>query len=190
MLPQIMIVGFVTDTRRITDDGILSEQALKGKQLSRPSRSRPWSHELSGRLNSLTSDVAADRRAFVAEIRLLLRDPNKPPKTLQFAGVAFNSPRNLRNFIGEKRIATDVFHTPINPPEKFASPAHADFVTIESSDDDLDEIRTWLQENLKVLRATQVHQMPSICSSSQAATIETAGVPTTAQAITGVIRPR
>ncbi|MBP1297568.1 hypothetical protein ACVL91_009666 [Bradyrhizobium elkanii] len=176
---------FIIDSRWITEDEILSEQALKRGSIGE-ANGRPWNHEVSGRLNSMTADVQADGEAFVAAIVSGLQNPQKRPKHLCFAGVAFNSPKNLATQIGN--IRTGVFHTPIDLPDRFASPAHADFVTFGSSDHDLDAIRTWLQENLKVLKAAQLSKMPSVCSSSQSVTVETSSAASTAQSMTDVLR--
>ncbi|MES2751860.1 MAG: hypothetical protein V4661_10865 [Pseudomonadota bacterium] len=122
---------------------------------------------MSGRSLSLTNDVAADGSAFVEVIRQLLKDPSKPSKTFGFVGVAYSSPTDLRAEIGPRKIKSDVIHTPIAAPDPFASPAHADFVTFGSTDADLDEIRTWLQERLKVLRAASLGQIARLCGSTQ-----------------------
>jgi hypothetical protein len=175
---------FVTDARWITADNIISEQALK---CYTPDVPRPWAHEWSGRLNSLTTDVGADGNAYVEAIRSRQAKPNK---NLQFVGTAFNSPRNLRGTIGQKHIRTGIFHTPIDPPDRFASPAHADFVTVDSHDDDLDEIRTWLQERLKVLRVSRISEMPSLCAATPNIIQAVPAVSTSAVVTKIVVEPR
>ena len=87
----------ITDTRWINSDGSLAEQALKGNKLGPPKTLRPWSHELSGRLLSLVSDVAGDSIRFVEKVRSGL---NGPAKTVAFSGVACRIPRDLRMTFG------------------------------------------------------------------------------------------
>jgi hypothetical protein len=170
---------FISDTRWITDEDIVSEQALKH---CIPDVPRPWAHEWSGRLSSLTNDIVADGNAHVDAICSRL---NKPGKNRQFAGVAFNSPLNLRATIGPKPIMTGVFHTPIDPPDIFASAAHADFVTIGSADDDLDAVRTWLQDQLKVLRTAKISGMAALCATIPS-TVETVPAVSTTATVTVV----
>jgi hypothetical protein len=49
----------LTNARHITKDGSVQAQALKGRGTPIAINGKPWSHELSGRIISLSGDVAA-----------------------------------------------------------------------------------------------------------------------------------
>src|SRR5262249_2542785 len=101
----------------------------------RQSDGRPWDHELSGRLLSLTNEFEAEGQRYCRG------------RSLPFVGVMYASVRTLRASVNE--IKTDVYYTPIENGDD----AHADFVTFGSTDETLFIIRDWLQETVSVALA-------------------------------------
>jgi hypothetical protein len=119
-------------------DGTLHNSAFKGKgALSTSEESRPWSHELSGRLLSLINDVQQESADFC-------RAHNK-----DFHGIMYQTVENLRAEV--HGFPTDVRYTP-----KSTDPAHGDFVTFNTTDADLPAIRDWLQDFIKALKPDNV----------------------------------
>jgi hypothetical protein len=157
----------IIDSRWINHDGTLAEQALKAlNAIAPPTIPRGWQHELSGRLLSLANDVAQEGIAFVEKIRSAqIANSGKPRKTLASAGIAYSAPSNLRPQI-LAHIQSDVVHTPINPPDPYEDSAHSDFVTYQSTDDDLDAIRTELQDRLRTLRPNGIANLTTLCQAA------------------------
>lgn len=153
----------IIDARWVNADGTISEQALKNRAIAAPTdANRPWSHELSGRLLSLTSNISVEGDAFVAKIRAKQK---KPSKHLIFSGVVYGRPHNLRDQLGTQ-MRSDVVHTPISPPDEWADPAHADFVIFgASTEDDLDVIRTFIQDRTKVATPAGLGEISALCAS-------------------------
>lgn len=124
----------------------LSEGALKDGALSRnENSSRAWAHHMSGRRSSECGDVDEHAQAYIEAVqqRRVDRGKERNPQ-FQFSGVAYQLAGPLRANIKE-RIRSDVVHTPTSADER-----HTSFVTFESTEDDLDEVRTWLQTLLIV----------------------------------------
>ena len=144
----------LTNRSFVTDDGLLLEGALKQRNpkqrgpIAPPRTPRPWQHELSGRRYSLCANTfAADAQKFVDDLRAAYsaKTGHPPPSALMFSGIV-HAPGSVLRGIVARKITADVIHTPIPSGDA----AHADFVTYNSVDEDLDEVRTYLQERLKV----------------------------------------
>src|SRR4051794_14475061 len=107
----------LTDERYIRK-GTVHPHAFKGKGVigrPDPEKKRPWDHELSGRLRSLSATPAAEAEDYCAEMTKL----HKQTKT--FAGIMFCRLPDLRPL--PNQINTGVHFTPL-PNVK----SHADFV--------------------------------------------------------------
>lgn len=138
----------------IADGTRISEGALKQGAISANTKPhRGWQHELSGRRSSLCGDVDAHATAYIEALqqsradRGKARDPN-----VRYSGIAYATARVLRDQITDV-VRSDVVHTPIEGTDD----AHTDFVTFGSTDDDKDEIRTWLQDRLAISRPGAAH---------------------------------
>ena len=122
----------VTDKKHVRADGKLTSNAFTGRAISPRAPGRPWDHELSGRLLSLTNDFEAEGRRYCEQ-------RNKP-----FIGVMYAKVERIRR--ETNYVKTDVHYTPIKDGDK----AHADLTMAGTNDDNLGPIRDWLQEVLRV----------------------------------------
>jgi hypothetical protein len=144
--------------RVLTEDGYIRKgklhpHAFKGRAIAPPdnTKKRLWSHELSGQLRSLTTDVNAEAQAYCDQISRI----TKQQKT--FSGVMYCSIPDARQTFHSK-VSTQVYYTP-QPAKK----AHADFTFTESADADeafLDKLRLWLCEILTGLHTAQIKLLP------------------------------
>jgi hypothetical protein len=121
----------ITNKNHLRKDGRLKSNAFTGKAISPRQPGRPWDHELSGRLLSLTNDFDAEGRAFCET------------KGMTFMGVMYASVQALRQTVNT--VATDVNYTRTADDN-----AHADLTMIGSNDDNLGAVRDWLQETVTV----------------------------------------
>ncbi|MFZ5693534.1 MAG: hypothetical protein ACOY5F_20050 [Pseudomonadota bacterium] len=139
----------ITDKKYLRADGRLRSSAFTGKAIAPPRGKRDWNHELSGRLLSLAGDVSSHAKAFcVANSKL-------------FVGVMHSQVDKLRFEIGA--VTSDVRYTP-RPDDE----AHADFVTYNSTEDDLPDIRDRLQEIVRVLNPTELNKLEAKRQTSDA----------------------
>jgi hypothetical protein len=122
----------VTDKKHVRADGKLTSNAFTGRAISPRAFGRPWDHELSGRLLSLTNDFEAEGRRYCEQ-------RNKP-----FIGVMYAKVECIRR--ENSGVKTDVHYTPIMDGDK----AHADLTMAGTNDDNLGAIRDWLQEVLRM----------------------------------------
>lgn len=120
----------ITNKKHVRPDGRLKSNAFTGKAIAPPQEARPWNHELSGRLHSLTTDFEAEGRAFCQD------------RGLSFVGVMHAPVEDLRRHTNG--ITTDVHYTPNDDL------AHADLTMVGTNDDNLGAIRDWLQETVNV----------------------------------------
>jgi hypothetical protein len=114
-------------------DGTLHNKAFSGKAFAVPEANRPWSHELSGRLLSLIANLPQESGEFCARI------------SKQFSGIMFQKVEKLRS-IGSG-FQTDVVYTPY-----LEDTAHGDFASFGTKDEDLPELRDWLQDVIQCVR--------------------------------------
>lgn len=124
--------------------GAVHFQALKGRAIRPPAEPRPWSNELSGRARSLAGDVREHAEAALQKAKdKSLQQLGKIPTYHQFMGVAFAKVGDLRAAPG-RPAGLDAIFTPNDDP------AHADIVVYgDLSDEELQEVRDWLQEQLR-----------------------------------------
>jgi hypothetical protein len=113
--------------------------ALTTKMIAPPDEPRPWSHEFSGRLLSLTTNVVEEGQAFC-------RNFGKP-----FIGVMRAKVRSLRPRIPDSNIRTDIVYTP-----KDQDSAHTDFVCFGADPTDHDIIKDFLQDRLVVVAEAEI----------------------------------
>ena len=120
---------------------------------------KPWAHELSGRLTSLVGDIVGEAEAQVTKIREAFTRRNKPvPSKIQFAGVACATASELRATTMPV-ITTDVVYSPLH-----ADAAHANFVTYQTIlNEDLDPVRDWLKETLRVVEPQDINARITSC---------------------------
>jgi hypothetical protein len=121
----------ITDKKHVRADGKLTSNAFTGRAISPRALGRPWDHELSGRLLSLTNDFEAEGRSYCGQ-------RNKP-----FIGVMYAKVERIRR--ETNGVKTDVHYTPTEGDQ-----AHADLTMARTNDDNLGPIRDWLQEVLRV----------------------------------------
>jgi hypothetical protein len=124
----------VTNPKHVRADGKPTSGAFTGKAISPRAPGRPWDHELSGRLHSLTKDFEEEGREYC-------RKRDKP-----FIGVMYASVESLRRTANQ--ITTDVHYTPIKGEDE----AHADLTMAGTNDDNIAALRDWLQEVLRVAK--------------------------------------
>jgi hypothetical protein len=127
----------ITDKNHIRSDGKLRNNVFTGRAIASSNQARPWDHELSGRLLSLTNDAESEGRQYC-------KNRGRP-----FMGIMYASVQTLRALVGA--IRTDVRYTPIQNVDL----AHADFVTFGSTDEILFKIRDWLQEAVSIAPAAK-----------------------------------
>lgn len=125
----------VTQKSHVYADGRPKSGAFKGRAISPRDPGRPWDHELSGRLLSLTEDFEAEGRKYCEE------------QKLPFIGVMYAKVERIR--CETNGVKTDVHYTP-----KKNDKAHADLTMNGTDESTLDAIRDWLQEVLRVSRPT------------------------------------
>ena len=114
----------------------------------------------------MVPDVNAHGLRFVSNIAA---GQAKPAKTLAFAGVACALPKHLRG-APSPGLRVDVIHSPIEPPDRWADPAHSNVIIFGSTtDDDLDAVRTYLQERLRVVREAAIPHLAVLCASAPVA---------------------
>lgn len=120
----------LTNPRHVTKSGKVHNKAFSGKAIAPPTKSKPWSLELSGRLLSFTKDVERESAAFCAT----------PPR--QYSGVMYQQVGPIRSdgSSGDPSCRIDVIFTP-NEDE-----AHADVVAYDLPETDKYVLRDWLQE--------------------------------------------
>jgi hypothetical protein len=155
--------------RVLTDDsyikkGKLHPHAFKGKAIAPPddAKTRPWSHELSGALRSLTTDVIAAARAYCEEMTRAAGHKKI------FSGVMYCTIPEARQTF-EEMIMTQVHYTP-----ESLNKAHADFTFTGSSgitEDVFDRLRLWLCEILTGLHPAQMRLLPDASTASLKYTI-------------------
>src|SRR5262245_41998453 len=83
----------ITNKNHVRPDGRLHNSAFKGKAIARQSGGRPWDHELSGRLLSITKQFEAEGQQYCRA------------RSLLFVGVMYALVRTLRASVNE--IKTD-----------------------------------------------------------------------------------
>jgi len=123
-----------------------------------PAKNRPWSHELSGRLRSLSTDVQREAQEYCAEISRRTRQ-NKG-----FAGLMFSNVANLRTTLAA-RITTGVMYTPLP-----GTPSHADLTFTGSTAADITipgVLVDWLQDAVTGLYPSQLSLLPGAPSGSR-----------------------
>lgn len=117
--------------------------ALGGSGGLLPHAGRVWTHELSGRLNSLTGNACADAEAYCRA------------RGLPYIGIIYAQVGVIRNNMFGHDI--DVRYTPIAQQDD----AHADLVIFGAPDDfTLDSIKDWLRNN--ILRPLRAHEAPPV----------------------------
>jgi hypothetical protein len=128
---------------------------LKGKAIAPPdaAKNRLWSHELSGRLRSLATDVVADANVYCEEMTRVAK------QTKTFSGVIYCSIPEARQKFGQS-ITTQVHYTPL-PRDN----AHADFAftgTAGAAEEIFDDLRLWLIEHIFTgLHPAQMKLLPA-----------------------------
>lgn len=155
----------LTNRSHLTKARTIHYQALKGRVFSL-SVGKPWTHELSGRLVSLSGNIAAEAAERVEAIRGSLAAQGRPvPSGITFSGIACATGSVLRTTpLG--MVPTDVVYTPAS-----SDSAHSDFVTYQtSSDEDLDPIRAWLMKVLHVIAPPDVDGPARSCGRPSAST--------------------
>jgi hypothetical protein len=125
--------------------GVLHHSALKGQlKAPSPSRNRPWSHELSGRLLSRTNDPQAEGEAYCAErIKEKAERGETVYSSIRFLGVAAALVSTLRHENGVTLV--DIIYTPRHGDE-----AHSDLVALSASDEQIMPLIDWIQDQLTV----------------------------------------
>jgi hypothetical protein len=143
--------------RVLTDDdnkyikkGKIHPNAFKGKNAiiaPDPQKNRPWDHELSGRLRSLTNDVVAEANAYCEEMT------TRTGQTKKFGGVMFCGIPQARQ-VFENVIETRVHYTPL-PTDR----AHADLTfngSVSATEEVFDKLRLWLCDVVTGLYPAQI----------------------------------
>lgn len=143
--------------------GVLHHSALKGQlKAPSPSRNRPWSHELSGRLLSRTNDPRVEGESYCAErIKEKVERGEIVSSTIKFVGVAAALVSTLRQVNGITPV--DIIYTPREGDE-----AHADLVALSASDGQISALVDWLQEQLRVLPAESLSDIKGALTLSKA----------------------
>jgi hypothetical protein len=137
--------------------GAIHFQALKGRAIGPPAAPRPWSNELSGRARSLAGDIQEHAEAALQKAKdRSLEQLGAIPSYHQFMGVAFAKVGDLRAAPG-RPAGLDAIFTPNDDP------AHADVVVYgELSDEELQEVRDWLQEQLRFAAQGQLDLVAAV----------------------------
>jgi hypothetical protein len=149
----------LTNRDHVTRAGTVHYQALKRGAFRPPEGNKRWTHELSGRISSIVTDICADAESVIEAIRRRFDQRGQPvPSKIRFTGVACATAAELRR-TGEPAKATDVVYSPL-PTDT----AHSNFVTYDTvSDDDLDPIRHWLMNVLRVIEPENIETKIDSC---------------------------
>jgi hypothetical protein len=151
-------IRVLTNTDHRTKDGTVHQQAFKGKTAILACVGKAYSHEVSGRAASEAVDIGAEAEAVIQRIRDKFADAGMAlPSKIQFAGVACARAASLRRASSE--FQSDTVFTP-----KPDDPAHSDFVTIGTTDGDIDRIRACLIQRLKVVPAADLGSLATTCT--------------------------
>lgn len=145
----------ITNNEYIKADGQLHNKAFTGKAFSAPSdteKKRSWKWELSGRLLSKTVDLQKESLDFCKKINKV------------FEGLMFQKNEHLRNTKSE--FSKDIFYTPIEDAD-YKDTAHSDFVVFDDFEAIPQEVRSWLQDLLKVAKPTDLDSVNSLRLNSQ-----------------------
>jgi len=159
----------LTNTDYVTADGTLHYQAVKGKRFKAASN-KSWTHELSGRLVSLAGDAAAiadDARNRLANVRQGYLDRGAAiPSKMIVVGVACATVAEITTTPANvPRI--DVIYTP-----QSQDTAHSGIVTYQTvTNDDLDPVRFWLKQRLRIVREPDFHNLITSCGALIAALV-------------------
>jgi hypothetical protein len=122
----------ITNKKHLKKGKVIHHGAFGGTALGAASAGRGWTHELSGRLRSLSKDIVRESRDFC--------ERRQPP--LSFIGVMFAQVGSLRENVGG--FDTDVYYTPN------ADRAHSDLVAFGApSEFELDIIIDWLKRTIR-----------------------------------------
>jgi hypothetical protein len=126
-------------------DGTLHNRAFGGKAIAKPEVARPWSHELSGRLLSVVSNIEESSNEFCKKL-------NRP-----FVGVMFESAEKLKDKI-DGTFPCCTFYTPY-PEDK----THSDFATFSTkTEEDLQSVRDWLQRTVRFVRPDKLDEVRAL----------------------------
>jgi hypothetical protein len=143
------------DDNKYIRKGKIHPNAFKGKNAivaPDPQKNRPWDHELSGRLRSLTNDVVAEANAYCEEMT------KRTGQTKKFGGVMFCSVQQARQ-VFEGVIATRVYYTPLPTTDR----AHADLTfngSVNAAEQVFDKLRLWLCNVVTGLYPAQIELLP------------------------------
>jgi hypothetical protein len=153
----------LTNEDHVTTDGTVHYQALKGRAFQPPREQKPWSHELSGRLASLVTNITADAEAAMERIRhAYIRRGQPIPGKIRFSGVACAVASELRLVIAG--IPIDVVYSPLTDDD-----AHSNVVTYQTASNDvLDPVRHWLMQTLRVIEPQDIEEQIASCGRASA----------------------
>lgn len=141
------------DDNKYIRKGKIHPNAFKGKNaIATPDqhKNRPWDHELSGRLRSLTNDVIAEANAYCEEMT------SRTGQTKKFGGVMFCSVPEARQTF-ENTITTRVHYTPLSTDR-----AHADLTftgSANAAEQVFDNLRLWLCDVVIGLHPAQIEKL-------------------------------
>src|ERR1700730_17959612 len=130
--------------------GRIHHSAFTGKAIAKrdPTKSRSWSHELSGRLRSRSAeDILPAAIAYCEEVS------RRAKQKKEFAGVMFTRVSDARKRFG--KITTDIHYTPLE-----ADHSHADFTFTGSTDADIRDLVNKLPELVTGLHPSQLALLP------------------------------
>lgn len=149
----------LTNSSHITRDGTVHYQALKRQAFRPPKDQKPWAHELSGRLVSLVDDIVGEAEAQIVKIHENFTRKNKHvPSKIRFVGIACATAAEVRAVV-LPAITIDVVYSPLSKDT-----AHANIVTYQTaSDEDLDPVRDWLRETLRVIEPQDINTRITSC---------------------------
>jgi len=130
----------ITNPKHWRKDGSgLHNQAFTGRAaIAPPEQERPWSHELSGRLLSLTTNLHQEAQLFCQQL-------DRP-----FEGIMYKDVLSLRTTL-DIGTETDVRYTPLD-----RDVAHSDFVAYKCSEAELQSLRDFLQDAVKAKKPEDV----------------------------------
>jgi hypothetical protein len=131
--------------------GEIHPNAFKGRQIAPPdpAKHRPWEHELSGRLRSLSQNVIAEAIAYCHE-QTRRMNQNRP-----FSGVMFC---HVARVSFEAPVIVGVAYTPL-----LSDSAHADLTfcgTVHANEETWDCVRQKLAKVMTGLHPAQMHLLP------------------------------
>lgn len=149
-------VRVITFPAFINPDGTIHHQALKIDQ-PRPQDQRPWSHEMSGRLLSLTTDLDAEAIAFVRLVReIALRSGKRPAPPFGYYGHMATTPLSIRRV---DPAGVDVIYTPVGRAEDVPDDAHSDVAFYRKTAEEIPAIRSRIQDELKIFSPDQTDEL-------------------------------